>query len=461
MGSNVRSDKLEVAAREIHGKEKDKDEDHKGSISSSQILRHILLDKMSVLLVFIPLALVAAWLHWGDPLVFGFCFLSLIPLAKILGDATEHLAESMNQTIGGLLNATFGNAVEMIITINAITNGLLEIVKQSLLGSILSNLLLVLGMAFFVGGLTMSEQSFPEGAALINVTMLLVGIMAFSIPTVFAVNAKTEGEIVQISRVSAIFVAVGYLAYLFFQLYTHVDMFEDEKEAPDSAAEEEEEALVLGAAQGRSPGSKRRPSVLEGLPPAKGQRDDEGGHEDIEKAVLSVPWAMALLCGSTIIVAILSEFMVDAIDGLIEQVHIPRSFLGVILLPIVGNACEHASAIRMAYNNKVATAIAIAVGSSTQIALLVMPFSIIYAWFVGQPLDLDMHSSGLMVIFMAVLIVFSIVMDGRSNWLEGFMLVLAYCLVAVLFWFTDTTAEGGPAQAALAQAANSPEGVTV
>merc|ERR1712217_799886 len=105
-----------------------------------------------------------------------------------------------------------------------------------------------------------------------------------------------------------------------------------------------------------------------------------------------------------------SEYMVDAIDGLVEQVHIPRAFLGVILLPIVGNACEHASAIRMAYNNKVATAIAIAVGSSTQIALLVMPFSIIVAWFLGQPLDLDMHSTGLMVVFMSVLIVFSIVM---------------------------------------------------
>merc|ERR1719436_1707841 len=157
-----------------------------------------------------------------------------------------------------------------------------------------------------------------------------------------------------------------------------------------------------------------------------------------EKAVLSTPWALALLLSSTIVVAILSEIIVGSIDGLVAEWGVPQAFVGVILLPIVGNACEHASAVRMAYNNKPATAIAIAVGSSTQIALLVMPFSVVTGWAMGQPLDLNLHPTGLAVIFLSVLVVFSIVMDGKSNWLEGFMLMLAYCLTAVLYWLTPS-----------------------
>merc|ERR1712072_23262 len=137
-----------------------------------------------------------------------------------------------------------------------------------------------------------------------------------------------------------------------------------------------------------------------------------------------------------IVVAFLSEFMVDAIDGLVAEWGVPEAFVGVILLPIVGNACEHASAIRMAWQNKVSTAIAIAVGSSTQILMLVIPFSVISAWVVGTPLDMNYQPIGLVVIFLSVLVVFSIIIDAKSNWLEGFLLVLAYCLVAVLYWYT-------------------------
>jgi len=403
--NQIRAEKLDLATRAIQ--KKDKRKDGKGPISNGQIMAHLCCDKLNILLVAIPFALAASRFHWGDQWVFSLCFLGLVPLAKLLGDATEHLAENLNETIGGLLNATFGNAVEMIITISAIKRGLLEVVKKSLLGSILSNLLLVLGMSFFAGGFARHEQSFPGAAALINVTMLLVGIMSFSLPTVFALNAK-EAQTLQISRISACFVAVGYVAYLVFQLWTHADMFEDIK---DDAVDEED-----------------------ALPPIE--------EKDIDKAVLTVPWALTLLLVSTVVVAYLSEYMVESIDGLVKEVGVPRAFVGVILLPIVGNACEHASAVRMAYNNKPATAIAIAVGSSTQIALLVMPFSVLLAWAMSQPLDLNMHPSGLAVLFMSVLVVFSIVMDGKTNWLEGFMLVLAYCLVGVLYWFTTGESEG-------------------
>merc|ERR1719198_1044220 len=160
--------------------------------TNALILEHMLVDPLNILLVFAPMGVYASFRDMDEQFIFGTCFLGLVPLAKLLGDATEHLAENLNQTIGGLLNATFGNAVEMIITVNAIRHGDLEIVKTSLLGSILSNLLLVLGMAFFVGGLTRQEQHFSGALGIINSTMLFVGVMSFSLPTVFALTAERE-----------------------------------------------------------------------------------------------------------------------------------------------------------------------------------------------------------------------------------------------------------------------------
>lgn len=387
----------------------------KPKLTNLQIFRHLMLEPLNALFVFAPIGMyVGITGKLGPSLCFTFCFIALVPLAKLLGDATEHLAENLNQTIGGLLNATFGNAVEMIITVSAIRNGLLDLVKKSLLGSILSNMLLVLGMSFFAGGLTRSEQHFGGTAALINVTMLFVGMMAFSLPTVFAFNGHVQESVLAISRVSSICVGVGYVAYLVFQLYTHVEIFEDVPQL-----DEKEAARIEG-----------------------GEIQEEEEEEE-DSAVLSVPWALGLLFISTILVWMLSEFMIASIEGLVVDWNIPQAFVGVILLPIVGNACEHASAVRMAYNNKVATAIAIAVGSSTQIALLVMPFAVIYGWIVDEPLDFNVDPTGLAVLYSSVFIVFSIVMDGSTNWLEGFMLMLAYCLVAILFWYMPNVDKDG------------------
>ncbi|CAK0807217.1 unnamed protein product, partial [Prorocentrum cordatum] len=390
------------------------------SATSAHILRDMLCDPINLLLVAGPFGLAGEHQGWPRCPTFWLCFLALVPLAKLLGDATEHLAENLGQATGGLLNATFGNAVEMIITVNAINSGLLDIVKSSLLGSILSNLLLVLGMSFFAGGLVKPEQRFSGAAALINITMLLVGVMSFSFPTVFSLG-RPEGASVGVSRASAVFVSVGYVAYLVFQLRTHVEMFEDD--------------------DGDDPKSTDRLADAE-APPSAGPDDlpRASAHGPDEDGVLSVPWALGLLLVSTAAVALLSESMVDsipAVDGLVRAWRIPRPFVGVVLLPIVGNACEHASAVRMAYNSKVGAAIAIAVGSSTQIAMFVMPFSVLTGWVIGQPLDLNLGSTGLAVMFLSVLVVFSIVTDGKSNWLEGFLLTLAYCLVAVLYWHAD------------------------
>lgn len=459
--------------------------------SNSQILKGLLMEPINLLLAAAPIGVLAAHCGWDKGTVFCTCFVGLVPLAKLLGDATEHLAENLNQTVGGLLNATFGNAVEMIITLNAIRGGYLEIVKQSLIGSILSNLLLVLGMSFFVGGLTRSEQRFPGAAALINVTMLLVGIMSFALPTIFSLGSHPQ-KTLAISRISAVFVAVGYLAYLVFQLCTHVELFEDEKDeevkdAGESGTDEEPGAVKLefleddgsfvtftrneaGEVKYALDGEVKLVNLSSlrtdgcaihmvgtsmgawgdslSLTVPLGQEalvdrvlllwERRPQAEEKEEPFLDIPWAIVLLLTITVAVASLSEYLVASIEGLVDNWGVPPAFVGIILLPIVGNACEHASAVSMAHKDKMAAAIAVAVGSSTQIAILVMPFAVIAAWCVGQPLDLDLHLIGLAVIFLSVLVVFSIVVDGKSNWLEGFMLMLAYCLTAVLFWLTPS-----------------------
>lgn len=197
----------------------------------------------------------------------------------------------------------------------------------------------------------------------------------------------------------------------FFQLYTHIEVFDEQT---DAVSDEQGESGDQGA---------------------------NGEDEEEDLIVLSVPWALGLLLCCTLFVAVLSEIMVGSIEGLVKDWGVPSGFVGVILLPIVGNACEHASAVRMAIHDKCGTAIGIAVGSSTQMTLLAMPFAVITAWIVGQPLDFDLSPTGITVLTMSVLVVFTIVMDGRSNWLEGFMLMLAYCLVAVLYWYLPEAQE--------------------
>jgi len=337
-------------------------------------------------------------------------------------------------------------------------------------------------MAFFAGGITQPEQVFSGAAALINVTMLFVGLMAFCLPSVFALSASaSEHDTLLISRTCAMFVAVGYLAYLVFQLYTHTEFFDEAIGGAENFNEDAVEfidtegdmirfqanesgkvnffmngrlkvcdltnvelsgrTLILDGVSFGDWGSHRATTVPVGQEVKarqvlalwrRGQINGVGGES---KAVLSIPWALALLLASTILVAVLSEYMVDSINDVVSDLGVPKAFVAVVLLPIVGNACEHISAVRMAYHNKVATAIAIAIGSSTQIALFVMPFAVIMARLLNKPLDLALSPPSLAVLFMSVLVVFSIVMDGKSNWLEGFMLTLSYCLVAVLYWY--------------------------
>lgn len=393
----------------------------------------ILKHPMNLLLIFLPLGLVARFQDWDVQFVFWFIFLAMIPLAKIMGDATEEMAAGLqNDMLAGLLNATFGNAVEMVITVNTLRAGMLDVVKATLLGSVLSNMLLVLGMSFFFGGIMSSGgttqqegdpqeplagapppgtrssvqstfvaekvQRFDVLGALVNTSMLLLSCMSFCLVTVFSSTAHvhgvdfTEKTLLPVSRICSLIVASAYAAYIFFQLGTHSKLMAD------------------GA-------------------------DGEGGDgEGADEPQISVKAATLLLAVTTVLVAIASEVLVQAIEGVTEKAHMSQHFIGIILLPIVGNACEHAAAVRFAIQDKPGLSIGIAVGSSTQISLFVVPFAVIFGWCIGQPMDLNFGALNTTVMTLSVIVVLSMVVDGQSNWLQGYLLCAAYAVVCVLYW---------------------------
>eukprot|EP00656_Telonema_subtile_P007999 TRINITY_DN13761_c0_g1_i1.p1 TRINITY_DN13761_c0_g1~~TRINITY_DN13761_c0_g1_i1.p1 ORF type:complete len:431 (-),score=154.34 TRINITY_DN13761_c0_g1_i1:210-1502(-) len=350
-------------------------------------------NKISVLLVFVPLGMIASPAGMGGPVVFFLNFLAIVPLAWMLGEATESIACYTGQTLGGLLNATFGNAVEMILSVFALKKGLVRVVQGSLLGSVLSNLLLVLGMAFFMGGYYYSEQKFNATGAGANSTLLMLSAFAMVIPAIFVANYPEEehGSALAISHSAAVVLGLMYIQFLFFQLKTHKQLFENDEE--DEEDEEEEEAPF------------------------------------------SMGGSIGILFGVTIIVAVCSEALVGSIEALTEEWGISEAFVGIILLPIVGNAAEHVTAITMAMKNKTDLAIGVAVGSSTQISLFVVPFTVIAGWMMDVEMTLDFKTFETSVMVMTVLITMSVISDGKSNWLEGSVLMCTYLLVAVAFWY--------------------------
>lgn len=344
----------------------------------------ILCTWMNLLLVFVPLGIWSHLHEWSCAARFSTNFLAIVPLAGVLGAATESLAAHTGQMIGGLLNATFGNAVEMIVTVNAIRSGLVGVVQGSLLGSILSNLLLVLGMAFFAAGMVTTESRFSATGASADMTCLTLGSIALALPTIFNTMDGVDNEdVLRVSRISSWVIALVYIMFLVFQLGTHASVF--------SEGEEEEEEPTISACS----------SVL-------------------------------LLLAATLAVAVNSEFLVDSIEGVSEEYGLPEAFIGVILLPIVGNAAEHATAVTVAAKGKMDLALGVAVGSSTQIALLVVPFSVIVGWIADVPMSLDFRLFDTAVMVLSVVITTNALQDGRSNWLEGVILIAIYVLIAII-----------------------------
>ena len=345
--------------------------------------------RLEWLLVFVPIALVLEIAH-GEPIaIFATSALAILPLAGLIGHATEDLAARVGPQKGGLLNATFGNVTEMIIAFFLILEGELEIVKASIVGSIIGNVLLVLGLSFLVGGWGRGEQRFNRAASGLHSSSLIIAVIGLTLPALFALTpAASEFRTEAVSIGVAIILVTIYGLGLLFSLKTHKSLF---------------------------------------------RSDFEHGHDH---AKWSAGFAMGLLGGATVFVALMSEFLVGALEPTVEQLGMSKLFVGLIVVPIVGNAAEHSSAIFLARKDKMDVSIEIAIGSSTQIALFIAPMLVFLSLLVGEPyLDLIFSSFEIAAVAFSAIVLGFIALDGRSNWFEGAQLVGAYCIMAVSFYF--------------------------
>jgi Ca2+:H+ antiporter len=348
--------------------------------------------KLNWLLLLVPAAVVLE--SRGDH---GPAFLAsmgaIMPLAWQMGKATEEIAIRTSESIGGLLNATFGNAVEMIIAALAIwavyqdptvKDTMLLVVQASLIGSILGNLLLVMGLAFLWGGLHHATQKFSSRASQTNGSLLLLALVGLVVPTVYA-STGDHPNVVELSHYTALLLLLVYGMQLLFQLRTHASLY---------AAE---------------------------------------GHHD-EEPVLTQRDAMGLLLVATLMVAWMAEILVGSIEHAASAYGMPTLFIGIILVPVFGNAAEHFTAVTVAGKNKMDLSVGIAIGSSIQIALFVAPAMVLLGWALGVPLTLEFGIFETVATFLAVLVTNFIIQDGASNWLEGAMLLVTYGILALAFF---------------------------
>jgi len=314
-------------------------------------------------------------------------------------------------TVGGLLNATFGNVTEVIIAIFALYEGKVVVVKCSLLGSILSNLLLVLGTSLFLGGLANlgTEQPYDRMQADVSTGLLILGVLCHSLPLMLR-YAESSGEHavvswdagLELSRACSVVMLLAYVAYLFFQLKTHRQLFE--------------------------------PQEVE---------DDGDDSVSQDEAVLGFPSAMIWLGVMTLMTAVLSEFVVSTIEAASKSWELSVSFISIILIPIVGNAAEHAGAVIFAFKNKLDITLGVSLGSATQISMFVVPLSVLVGWIMGVPMDLDFNLLETGSLFLAIFVTTFTLQDGSSHYLKGLLLLFCYVVIAVCFFVLRQRANGG------------------
>ena len=349
---------------------------------------------LSILLIFIPLSLGSQYLEWGSTLTFVTAALAIVPLAAFMGQATEAIAVVVGPNLGGLLNATFGNATELILALVALKEGLIGVVKATITGSIIGNLLLVVGFSMLLGGLRYKEQEFQSVAARVNASSMNLAVIAILLPTAvqYTSSGIEEQTLQNLSVAVAVVLILVYGLTLLFSMKTHAYLYDVGMAAEEETTEEEHKNINLNK------------------------------------------WVIILLL-VTVGVAIESELLVNSLEEATESLGLTALFTGVILLPIVGNAAEHATAVTVAMKNKMDLSMSVAVGSSLQIALFVGPVLVIAGWFLGQPMDLDFNPFELVSVAVAVLITNSISSDGRSNWLEGTLLLATYAVIGLAFYF--------------------------
>jgi len=359
-------------------------------------LRSLLRENpLLVLLVAFPFAILAELLHWSPIITFIFSAVAIIPLAGTIGAATETLAFYTNPRIGGLLNATLGNAAELIITIVAIRAGYPELVKASITGSILGNLLLVLGMSILLGGLRHGLQTFSQKQASNNAIMLVLTVVILLIPSLlshYLGNIETPGP--RVETLSLGVAAVMIVLYVLGLIYSY---------------------KVIGG-----------PVVV-----------DESGQDTAPKG-WSLRTAIVVLMLSTVGVAYLSEVLVGAVEPVVTTLGISEFFIGLIFIPIIGNVAEHIVAVQVALKNKMALSVEIAIASSLQIALFVAPLLVFVSLIFGHPLTLVFNQLELIALIAGVIIAALVSADGESNWLEGAELLAIYIILSLTFFLVPT-----------------------
>lgn len=343
---------------------------------------------MLLLALFVPAAFVAEFTH-ADPLIILIVSaIGVIPLAALIGKGTEALAEKVGERAGGLLNATLGNAAELIISISALRQGLITLVLASITGSILGNLLLIMGLSMLMGGLKHGTQKFNRENAGLDATLLILSVFALAIPSLF--NAAIEPDFQRVELLSigasiAILVMYGLnIVYAFTAKPAEIEPIAREAHAPE-------------------------------------------GWTTLHASIILVI-AVAF-------VALLSEFLVGAVEPVTQELGLSEFFLGIILIPLVGNAAEHLVAVQVAIKNKMDLSLSIAVGSSLQIALFVAPLLVFISLLIGNPMPLEFNVYELIAVGAASLIAAFVSLDGQSNWLEGSMLLVLYSILAVAFFF--------------------------
>jgi Ca2+:H+ antiporter len=350
---------------------------------------------LMVLLIFVPISFVLEFvLHTTGLPIFVTSSLAIVPLAGLMGRATEQLAEKFGEGVGGLLNATFGNAAELIIAIMALRAGFYDLVKASITGSIIGNILLVFGAGALYGGIKHQFQKFNATAASLGATMLVLSAIGLVVPAIFDLlgGSRLPATENALSFEISVVLIVTYIASLYFTLKTH-------------------RHLYVGDAVGH------------GL--------EETGH-----TVGSTRNALLLLLGATAGVALMSEMLVGAVEEAAEAFGMSEIFVGVILVAIIGNAAEHSTAIIMAGKNRMDAAINIAVGSSIQIALFVAPVLVFLSYFIGpQPMDLVFTPFEVVAVAISVGIMAFISGDGESHWMEGVQLLAVYIIIGMAFYF--------------------------
>jgi Ca2+:H+ antiporter len=355
------------------------------------MLRAIVSSPLNLLLIAAPVSWLLAWVSHESPWVFITAAASLIPLAGLIGLGTEQLARRAGPALGGFLNATFGNAAELIIAIVALRGGHVALVKASITGSIIGNLLLVLGLSFFVGGLGRRSQKFHRTSATNTSALLFLGVVALVMPAVFDLslygnlNAR-PAAIDRLSFWSALILIGAYAGSLIYAFRVQRDLF--------------------------------RPT-------------QDGRHEH----VFPMGTAIAVLAAGTLLTTIQAELLVGAMGPALARFGFTELFVGVIVVALIGNAAEHYSAVTAARHDEMTLAVEIAVGSSAQIALFVAPALVLYSFAIGQPMSLLFNAFEIAAIALSVLATCFVVVDGESNWVEGLQLLSVYLILALAFYF--------------------------